>query len=330
MSAQDLSTGCDRTIAPAATVALVIPTYRRDKTLLVTLRDVLLLSPAPDEVLVIDQTPEHDRDTAAFLQKACETKQIAWIRQATPSLCQARNQALALAKSDWVVYCDDDVLLPSDWFGKYRQQAAGESAAAFVGETYQVERFADWMLDKGALGKIATEQLPHYGREHESNVDFLRGCNFMVRRSAAIAAGGFEEALFGSVYGDEMDFALRLLGSGGNIRFLADAWLVHLSAPAGGCRIVGNTHVPEWQKTYCSWLLFFRHRGRRRSYDNLYGGRVLPFLWSILRAGPLRRENVLSPRRWYGAWEGLVIAGWRGYRAARSAVKSPFSAIPSQ
>jgi hypothetical protein len=105
---------------------------------------------------------------------------------------------------------------------------------------------------------------------------------------------------------------------------------VHLSAPAGGCRITGASHIPEWQKTYSSWLLFFRYWGRRRSHTNMYGGKALPFLWAILRSGPLRRDNLLSLRRWYPTWKGLVLGAWCGFRAARGGVRSPFVTVVSK
>jgi GT2 family glycosyltransferase len=315
---------------PVVPLTIGVPTYRREESLQCTLRQIFQLSPGAFEVIVVDQTPEHLAATEAMLEEMSRTRAITWIRQPQPNLCHARNQILREAKTDWVLFLDDDVLFEPELLARYWSEINNRPSGAYVGQVYQTSEFLPWMLEEGAIDRIPRAGLSHYRVEDRAEVDFLRGCNFVVERNSAICAGGFEEALFGSVYGDEMDFALRLLSAGGRIRFLADAWLVHLGAPTGGCRIVGNAHVPEWQKTYCSWLLLFRHHGRLRSSHNLYGGRTLPFLWSILRSGPLRRENVIFPWRWYGAWQGVLIGGWRGFQAARSGLRSPFMPAASR
>ena len=310
-------------------ISIGVPTYRREESLLCTLKQIAQLSPAAAEVIVVDQTAEHLAATEVVLQEMSKTEKIHWIRQSKPSLCQARNRVLQEAKSEWVLYLDDDVIFEPELLIHYWREILSLPTDAYVGQVYQVPKFLPWMIEDGAMKQISLTQMSHYDAEDRAEVDFLRGCNFLVKRDVAIRIGGFDEALLGSVYGDEMDFAIRLIHDGGSIRFLANAWLVHLSAPVGGCRIIGNSHVPEWQKTYCSWLLLFKHHGRHRSYTNLYGGRLLPFLWSILRSGPLRRENLCSPLLWFPAWKGVILGAWHGFHAARSGMRSPFIVLDS-
>jgi glycosyltransferase involved in cell wall biosynthesis len=305
-------------------ITIGVPTYLREESLIRTLEQILQLEPAAVEVIIMDQTTEHRPETEATLRSLEQRGIIRWVHQEKPSLCRARNRILAEAKSDWVLFLDDDVLFQSSLLADYLKEIQQGNGSAYVGEVYQVPAFAPWMLEAGAIDRMPFKDYSHYNRQDRMSVDFLRGCNFIVHRETAIRIGGFDEALFGSVYGDEMDFAIRLLQAAKEIRFLTKPWLVHLSAPAGGCRIGGTTHFPEWQKTYCSWLLLFRHRGYRRSADNLFGGKTWWFFWAILRVGPLRRENVLKPSRWFAAWKGALEGAWRGFHAARSGVHSPF------
>ncbi len=305
-------------------ITIGIPTYRREESLRWTLRQIEQLAPSAAEVIVVDQTPEHASATEELLRDLEQRGVIRWLRQENPSLCRARNRILAEARNEWVLFLDDDVLFKSSLLRHYWTEIERNPVGAWVGQVYQVPRFESSMLEDGAVNRMPLEKYPHYNRRNLDSVDFLRGCNFVVHRETAIQVGGFDEALFGSVYGDEMDFALRLLLAGKKMQFLAKPWLVHLSAPAGGCRIMGNTHFPEWQKTYCSWLLLFRHNGYKRSDENLYGGRAWPFLRAIFRSGPLRRENVVRPQRWFQAWWGVCVGAWRGWLAARAGVQSPF------
>ncbi len=55
-------------------------------------------------------------------------------------------------------------------------------------------------------------------------------------------------------------------------------------------------------------LYAFRH--------GLRDGTFLSSTWQALRHGPLRRENVVNPRRWPEAWVGMfrgVAYGWRNH-----------------
>lgn len=45
---------------------LAIPTYNRENILVQTLQAASDLDPAPSEILVVDQTPEHEKTTEDF------------------------------------------------------------------------------------------------------------------------------------------------------------------------------------------------------------------------------------------------------------------------
>src|SRR5260370_1119545 len=97
----DLATG-----AHTLRVAVVIPTYQRERVLIDTVRLVLAQDPPPDEVLVIDQTPKHEPDTLDFLRTQSRAGVIRWIRQQPPNLPAARNRGLRDATSDIVLFLD--------------------------------------------------------------------------------------------------------------------------------------------------------------------------------------------------------------------------------
>jgi len=315
-------------IEPSGTITVGIATFHRDESLLCTLRDVGRLTPAPVEVIVVDQTPDHSAETEQALLELDRSHAIRWIRQPEPSLPRARNRILLEATSPWILFVDDDVRFEPSLLGRYLDGIRAQPASAYLGQVCAAGRFHPSMLQDGALAKMDRSKMPQYRMGDRSEVDFVRGCNFLVDRYRAIKAGGFDEALIGNGMGEEMDFAFRLLDLGDKIRFLADAWIVHLSAPSGGCRHAGRAERPEWHVTFCLWMLFFKHFRRRRSGHAMWGGKPLPFLRAILIDGPLRRENRSDPRRWWRAWSGWALAGWRGLRASRRGVCSPFASEP--
>ena len=64
--------------------------------------------------------------------------------------------------------------------------------------------------------------------------------NLSVRRDRAIAMGGFDERFIGAAYRFETDFARRLIGAGGMIRFEPAASIRHLKLETGGLRSFGD------------------------------------------------------------------------------------------
>jgi hypothetical protein len=139
-----------------------------------------------------------------------------------------------------------------------------------------------------------------------------------VRRQEAIAAGGFDENFIGPAQGHENDFAIRLARvTGGKQIYDPAAWIIHLKAPTGGCRIVSrqNPAWGEWEKSYNLWLIGVRH----------HWPHSLAFIWGAFRCGPRRKENVLRFWRQPLAWGSFFYGGFIACKRRR-ALRSPFAA----
>src|SRR5688500_1050223 len=90
-------------------LSIVIPTYRRGRVLLSTIDHLCRQTAPDDEMLVIDQTEEHDSGTAAQLQALHQHRVIRWLHESRPSVTVAMNRGLIEAERDVVVFTDDDV-----------------------------------------------------------------------------------------------------------------------------------------------------------------------------------------------------------------------------
>ena len=120
-----------------AGVAVAIATFGREQVLVETIEAVLALDPAPRELLVLDQTPEHEAVTEAALSSWDDAGAIRWLRLEQPSITKAMNQALLLASHPLVLFLDDDVVPDRGLVGAHESAYADNSVWAVVGQVLQ-------------------------------------------------------------------------------------------------------------------------------------------------------------------------------------------------
>src|SRR2546423_7403969 len=94
----------------ASTVTVAIPTYDRGPVLTDTVAALLRQPPAAGEILVIDQTAEHEPAVARRLARWDALGFIRWLRRERPSVAAAMNHALVAARSPVVLFLDDDIV----------------------------------------------------------------------------------------------------------------------------------------------------------------------------------------------------------------------------
>lgn len=296
-------------------LSIAVPTYGRESALIDTLHQVLAARPANAEVLVIDQTPDHEPATRDRLHAWAEQGAIRWIPHQPPSLTGARNRALAEAQGDVILFLDDDVRVPADLFREHLRFYADPTVAAVTGQVWNC-------IDPEVVPPL---EHPEQNTRAHSKVQVvcdarnISGGNHSVRRSVARAIGGYDPAFRGSALGEDLDFSQRLLLAGHRIVYNPAAWIIHLGIRSGGCAVGKGSPWPEWQ--YSSGLLLYAFRHGRRQKNFLH------IMWMALRNGPLRREVVVNPLRWPPAWaglfRGLVFAlGHRTFRPDEGMLKT--------
>lgn len=299
------------------TVCLAIPTYNREEVLVETLEQALRMDPLPDEILVIDQTLEHEPTTTSFLEKADKEKRIRVIRQQTPSLTAARNRAIAETKCDILIFIDDDVKLPKEFVGKHLSNYADEKVQAVAGGVDQENK--PRFPKPPAGGKwprlFDYKYFSVYDQKRTEGMANFMGCNHSVRVEILRRLGGYDTNYIGSAFREDTDMAVRIWKSGGVIVFDPGARLQHLATPTGGCRInVPLKTNPEW------WVAFNRHYF---AFRHLFPGSE--FWWLILfrdmRESVLRKGNLFHP--WRIPWAFLSYnysafrAGWVAFQKRR-------------
>lgn len=218
-------------------LSIAIPTYRREAVLIATLESLLALQPGAAEILVLDQTEQHQAGTDQSLQIMADRGQIRWLRLNEPSIPKAMNIGLVQAKNPIVLFLDDDIRPEPGLVAAHCAAHADHADVLVAGKVLQ-----PW--DEGRAYSGDTHF--HFAADKPRQIREFMGGNFSVRRSTALALGGFDENFVRAAYRFEAEFAHRLLASGRRIFFEPAACLHHLKAVSGGTRTFGE-HLATWR-----------------------------------------------------------------------------------
>lgn len=220
-------------------LTIAIPTYERGAVLCETIEQLLALDPRADEILIVDQTRAHTPEVTRRLQGWHDAGAIRWIRLDAPSITGAMNRALGEAKHAYVLFLDDDII-PTTQLAGAHLGAYADGVWAVVGQVLQPGEspghFDDRELRKGFLRDLEFR----FTHDTACDVQNVMAGNLSVDRARALAIGGFDERYSAVAYRFETDFALRLTGAGGRIRYEPRASIRHLKAPGGGVRTWGD------------------------------------------------------------------------------------------
>lgn len=230
-----------------ANLTVAIPTYRREQVLLDTLDHLLALAQAPAEILVLDQTEQHEAATDTRLGELHDAGRIRWQRLVTPSIPQAMNRGLLEARQDIVLFVDDDIRPEPELIGAHLAAHEMHADVLVAGRVIQ-----PW--DEG-LDVSSDDHSEFSGRVPVWVNDFI-GCNFSVRRNAALALRGFDENFVRVAYRFEAEFAHRWRASGQRIYFEPAACLHHLKDSGGGTRTYGE-HVTTWRPDHAVGAYYY-------------------------------------------------------------------------
>ncbi len=221
-------------------LSIVIPTYGREVVLLDTIRSLLALQEPADEILIIDQTPQHEPTTQQQLQAWHEAGQIRWLRREVPGIPQAMNAGLLAAHNELVLFLDDDIIPAPQLVAAHQRAHAEHNVWAVVGQVLQPwQQPAAVSAPRELQGLQIDFDFPFHSTLSASVQNVMAG-NLSVDRARALSVGGFDEQFTGSAYRIETDFARRIGATGGSIWFCGDASIKHLRVPSGGTRQKGD------------------------------------------------------------------------------------------
>jgi len=306
------------TSAEAPPISVVICTYRREESLRLLLLDLVSQEDIVFEIIVVDQTASHEPETDALFARYSE--RIRHLHIAEPNLPNARNEGIAVARGEVVVFIDDDLRIPSDFLR--------DLAAHF--EDPAIEGLAPLVVVAGEEPAGAyTQQLYRFRGDWRSRerirVRHIIGACMAYRLRLVRNLGGFD-ALMGrlnpSAAAEDGEFCGRWLRAGHQLWLAPAVRAVHVGNLPGGCemrQMPGSEATRQQQRSLAFVVL-----KEERSFERM----SLRAWLRILRVTVLRRDVLQQrPSVWLRAYRGMrrtvndVREFWRQHGGSPAAAR---------
>jgi len=209
-------------------LSVVMSTYnRRDVLVSQTLPAIFNQDLRADEYEVIVIVDGSTDGTAAALRELRPPCALRIVEQPNRGLSAARNTAIGLARSDLVIFVDDDIICNPDVFRRHVEAHSGQDPAVMHGSL---------LLAPGAPASILAYANESWYRKYNFNLDVQGGLkwpdatflisNSSMPRSTLLACGGLDEDLLAK---DDFELGLRLWKMGVRFQYLRDAVAYELS-----------------------------------------------------------------------------------------------------
>ena len=300
-------------------VTVVIPTYRRERLLCQTLRDVLDLAWGDYEVIVVDQTERHDGDTERFLDSVRE--RVVHLRHHPPSLVAAANRALQVARGEFVLFLDDDVRVPDrDLIAHHLDNDQDATVGGVAGRVLDAECPREGAFDPRSADPVWGFFHSGWSHRQRCDVSTAPGANMSFRRDVLVAVGGGDERIAGNAFRWENELCLRVRAAGYRVVYDPRPIVHHFYGSAGGSE---NRHLHGVGAGSHRWYRDFFHNHVYVSLTHMPRASLAPLLWRLYRGHVMNRPYAgqglaFLARRHRALLEG-TLGGWRSYRRARRA-----------
>lgn len=217
-------------------LSIAIATFGREQVLVETVQSLLALRDDPRvptdwELLIVDQTPDHDPATVRHLEGWNGAGCLRWLRQFPASTTAAMNRLLLEAQGDRVLFVDDDILPDPILFQAHLDAGRRHPGALIAGRVLQ-----PW---HGGVPDPAGAPFSFNSLLPQAADEFI-GCNFSLPRQQALDLGGFDRNFVRVAYRFEAEFAHRWRQAGHAIFYEPSALIHHLKAKGGGTRSFGH------------------------------------------------------------------------------------------
>ncbi|OYU80806.1 MAG: family 2 glycosyl transferase [Flavobacterium sp. BFFFF1] len=215
------------------TVSYIIPTMLRQDFTLQLLVDLSKQKYPPSQVVIVDATPESERDENIYFSRSYPFELVVQWQQ-TKGSCRARNEAIAICTGEYIVFGDDDIRVPDDFIQNHIRVLQTYSAGACNGldirADHQNQDFHDLSRKLFEMGTL---------RWKLGVTGNFSNANSCVKREYVTQLVG-NDINFDGGYGEDGDFGLSLAKIGVTVLFNPFSTNLHLKPPAGGYRWWGS------------------------------------------------------------------------------------------
>lgn len=249
-------------------VSVIIPAFNSEETIARSLRSVLLQEYTDVQIVVVD---DGSTDSTASVVASIDDHRITYIKQDNCGPAAARNRGVSASTAEWIAFLDADDEWCSTKLAKQLEYMTNNNLVACVTDVLERNSLkGDYLCRKPDLINKSSEEIVDliYRGKMTRNTPTL-----MVRRSAFLQAGGFDQELRNRE-DHHLLCKLAFLGSLGNI-----------SRPLTVRHVVMSSYSRSYDpyRYFLDTLIF--HNKMKKSY---------PFL--NISAGIIRTKNLAIKR----------------------------------
>lgn len=214
--------------------SLIISTYNSPAALRLSLKSAIKQRVLPDEIIVAD-----DGSTSITEEVVTEFAAISpvpivhvWHPDEGFRLCAIRNRAIAVARHEYIIQADGDIIFHKDFVADHKRAAREGTFVCgsrvlldpiLTKKAIDEDRIRFSIFDKGVRHMLNALHLPLLSpllRNYKRDDDFyLRGCNMAFWRKDLLEVNGYNEDIRG--WGrEDNEIACRLMNAGVRKAFL--------------------------------------------------------------------------------------------------------------
>ena len=205
-------------------------------------------------VIVTYNRPELVKRLAEQIRKFDPDTELVVIDQSgkEPNLCRGRNEGIAKASGDIIIFFDDDVEIMKDTISSHLKEFEKPNVVGCAGRVINDGEPVptETKVIVGEANSLLTGFTKNFWSTKRQTVEFPYGCNMSFRKIALLATGGFDEKLPAPATPfDEIDIALRISNIG-LISFSPQALVLHHRATSGGTREREAIRTKQYYQAY--------------------------------------------------------------------------------
>ena len=215
-------------------LSIIIPTYKREKSLLRLLDSLIPEINGQVEVIVIEQVFNHKKKFDAFAKK--HHIHFTYIFLPESSTPHAKNVGASIARGKYLLFFDDDVVVEKGILKGYKKAFVKDRNDIVAGKVFTpghpINPCSKNIGKISYFGKFSDD----YTSDIKQEVDTVIGCNAGWRKEVFETVGGFDEQITMNGIREESDLSFRAKEMGYKIFFEPTAAVTHLREATGGGR----------------------------------------------------------------------------------------------
>lgn len=207
--------------------SIIVPVYNRPDEIDELLQSVCQQTITDFEVIVVEDGSKVD--CKHVVEKYSQQISIQYYYKENTGPGQSRNYGVERAKGEYVLIVDSDAVLPASYLKAIDDELRQQPCDAFGGPDASHPSFTP-------IQKAISYSMTSFfttggirGGKKQMEKFHPRSFNMGVRRDVYLQLGGFSPMRFSkmSLYGEDIDFSIRIFRGGYSCRLFPEAWVWH-------------------------------------------------------------------------------------------------------